>query len=86
MLILQKTGTKQNKADPCVFRKMVYGEVSVIVCVEHVDNIAVDMKGKETFGGFNMKLADEIHFETETTVSVVDDLGPKIVTGPTSRL
>ena len=31
-------------------------------------------------------LAGEIHLETETTVSVVDDLGPKILTGPTSRL
>ena len=56
---MQKIGTKQNKADPCVFRKMVNGEVCLIVCV-HVDNIAVAMKGKETFDGFNMKLREDL--------------------------
>ena len=39
-LLLQKTGMEQSKADPCVFRKVVDGEVTLIVCV-HVDDLAV---------------------------------------------
>ena len=33
-------------ADPCVFRKVVDGEVTLIVCV-HVDGLAVTAKDKD---------------------------------------
>ena len=43
--ILQKPGMEQNKADPCVFRKVVDGEVTLIVC----DDLAVTANDRETF-------------------------------------
>ena len=43
---LQKTGIEQSKADPCVFRKVVDGEVTLIVSV-HVDDLAVTAKDKD---------------------------------------
>ena len=55
---MQKIGMQQIKADPCMFRKMVNGEVSLIVCV-HVDDIAIATKGKYAFDGFNMKLTED---------------------------
>ena len=47
-MLIQKMGMKQSKADPCVFLKMVDGEVSLVVCA-HADDIFVATKGKETF-------------------------------------
>ena len=49
-MLLQKTGIEQSKVDPCVFREVMDGEVALIVCV-HVDDLAVTVKGKETFDG-----------------------------------
>ena len=59
-VLLQQIGMEQSKADPCVFRKVVDGEVTPIVCV-HVDDllIAVTAKGKETFDGFYAQLKEE---------------------------
>ena len=57
-VLLQKTGMEQSKADPCVFRKVVDGEVTLIVCV-HVDDLAVTAKGKKTFDAFYAQLKDE---------------------------
>ena len=54
-VLLQKIGMKQSKVDPCVFRKVVDGEVPLIICV-HVDNIAVTAKEKETFDAFYARL------------------------------
>ena len=42
-VLLQKTGMNQSKADLCVFRKVVDGEVTFVVCV-HVDDLAVTAK------------------------------------------
>ena len=42
---LQKTGMEKSKADPCVFRKVVDEEVTLIVCA-HVDDLAVTGKGQ----------------------------------------
>ena len=50
-MLLQKTDMVQSKVDPCVFRKAVYGEVTLIVCV-HVDGLAVTGKDKEAFDDF----------------------------------
>ena len=47
-VILHKPGMKQSKADPCVFRKVVDGVVTLILCA-HVDDLAVTAKYKETF-------------------------------------
>ena len=41
----QKIGMEQSEADPCVFRKVMDGEVTLIVCV-HVDDLAVTAKEK----------------------------------------
>ena len=49
--LLKETGIEQSKADPCVSRKVVDGEVTHIVCV-YVDNLALTAKEKETFGVF----------------------------------
>ena len=46
-VLLQKIGMGQSKAEPCVFRKVVDGEVTLIVCV-HFDDLAVTAKGKNT--------------------------------------
>ena len=43
---------EQSKADPCVFRKVVDGEVTLIVCV-HVDDLAVTARDKKTFDAFH---------------------------------
>ena len=50
-VLLQKTGMDQIKADPCVFRKVVDGEIALIVCV-HGDDLAVTAKDKEMFDVF----------------------------------
>ena len=42
---------EQSKADPCVIRKVVDGEVTLIVCV-HIDDLAVTAKKKEAFDVF----------------------------------
>ena len=55
----------QSKADPCVFRKVVNGEVTLIVCV-HVDDLAVPAKEKETSDVLYAQLKDEFP---------VDDMG-----------
>ena len=59
-VLLQKTSLRQSKADPCVFRKAVNGEVTLIVCV-HVDDllIAVTAKDKEMFYAFYAQLKEE---------------------------
>ena len=44
-MLLQKIGMEQSKGDPCAFRKVVDGEVTLIVCV-HVDDLTVTAKGK----------------------------------------
>ena len=44
-VLLQTTGMEQSKADPCVYRKVVDGEVTLIGCV-HVDDPAVTAKDK----------------------------------------
>ena len=54
-MLLLKIGVEQSKADPCVFRKVVDGEVTLIVCV-HVDDLPVTAKDKETFGVFYAQL------------------------------
>ena len=57
-VLLQTTGMEQSKADPCVFRKVVDGEVTLIVCV-HVDDLAVTAKDKKTFDDFYAQLKEE---------------------------
>ena len=47
-VLLQKTGMKQSKAGPCVFHKVVNGEVTLIVCF-HDDNLAVIVKNKDIY-------------------------------------
>ena len=42
-VLLQKIGMEQSKADPCVFRKVVDGEVTLIVRV-HADDLTVTVK------------------------------------------
>ena len=50
---------EQSKADPCVIRKVVDGEVTLIICV-HVDDIVVAAKDKEMFETFYAKLPEEV--------------------------
>ena len=50
-VLLQKIGMKESMADSCVFRKVVDGEVTLIICV-HVDDLAVTAKEKETLDTF----------------------------------
>ena len=57
-VLQQKIGMEQSKANPCVFRTVVDGEVTLIVCV-HVDDLAVTAKEKETFDAFYAHLKDE---------------------------
>ena len=57
-VFLQKIGMEQSKADPCVFRKVVDGEASLIVCV-HFDDLTVTAKGRGTFYIFYAQLKDE---------------------------
>ena len=57
-MLLQKIGMEQSKADPCVFRQMVDGEVTLILCV-HVDDLAVTAKDKDTFDDFYAQLKEE---------------------------
>ena len=57
-VLLQKIGMEQSKAGPCVFRTVVDGEVTLIVCV-HVDDLAVTAKSKETFDAFYAQLKEE---------------------------
>ena len=54
-MLLQKSGLEQSKADTCLFRKVMDGEVTLIVCV-HVDDLAVTAKGEETFYAFHAQL------------------------------
>ena len=61
-VLLQKTGTEQSEADPCVFRKEVHGEVTLIGCVQ-VDGLAVTAKNKETFDCFLYAVAGAISCE-----------------------
>ena len=56
--LLQKIGMEQSKTDPCMFRKVVDGEVTLIVYV-HVDGLAVTVKDKETFNAFYAQLKEE---------------------------
>ena len=49
---------EQSKADPCVFRNVVNGEVTLIVCVR-VDDLAVTAKDRETFDGFYAQLKNK---------------------------
>ena len=57
-VLLQKIGMEQSKADPCVFRKVVDREVTLIVCV-HVDDLAVTARNKETLDAFYAQLKEE---------------------------
>ena len=57
-MFLRKIGKEQSIADPCVFRKVADGEVTLIVCV-HVDDLAVTAKDKETFDVFYVQLKYE---------------------------
>ena len=57
-VLLQKVGMDQSKADPCVFRKVVDGEVTLILYV-HADDLAVTAKDKDTFGAFCAQLKEE---------------------------
>ena len=57
-MLLQKIGMEQSKADPCVFRRVVDGEVTLTVCV-HFDDLAVAAKGKDTIDAFYAQLKDE---------------------------
>ena len=57
-VLLQKTGMEQSKADMCVFRDVVGGEIILIVCV-HVDDLVVAAKDKETFDAFFAQLLEE---------------------------
>ena len=50
---------EQSKADPCMSRKVVDGEVTLIVCV-HVDDLAVTAKDKGTCDAFYSQLKEEI--------------------------
>lgn len=50
-MILLINGTEQSKADPCAFRKVVDGEVTLIVSV-HVDDLVVAAKDNEVFDAF----------------------------------
>ena len=56
-MLLQKVGMKKSTADPCVFCKVVDGEVTLIVCV-YVDDLVVTAKDKETFDGFYAQLKE----------------------------
>ena len=47
-----------SEADPCVFRKAVDGDVTLIICV-HVDDLAVTAKNKEAFDVFYAQLKEE---------------------------
>ena len=66
-VLLQTTGMEQSKADPCVFRMVMDGEITLIVCVR-VDDLAVTAKDKETFDGFYAQLKEKF------PVSDMDDL------------
>ena len=55
-VLLQKPGMEQSKADLFVFRKVVDGEVTHIVCVQV--NLAVTAKNKQTFDAFYAHLKD----------------------------
>ena len=66
-MLLQKIGMDRSKADPCVFRKVVDGEVTLIVCV-YVDDLAITTKNKEAFDRFYAKLKEEF------PVNDMDDL------------
>ena len=63
VLVVQKIGLEQSKAAPCVFRKVVDGEVTLIVCV-NVDDLAVTAKNKNTF--------DDIYAQLKYKFSVND--------------
>ena len=54
-MLQQKTGMEQSKANPCVFRRVVDGEVSVIA-FDHVDDLVVAAKDKEAFDAFYAQL------------------------------
>ena len=54
----QKTGMEQSKPDPGVFRNVVDGEVTLLVCV-HVGDLAVTAKNKERFNYFYAQLNEE---------------------------
>ena len=55
--LLQKTGMEQSKPDPGVFRNVVDGEVTLIVCV-HVGDLVVTAKDKETSNYFYAQLKE----------------------------
>ena len=49
---------EESKADPFVFRKVVDGEVALILCI-HVDDLAVTANDTETFDAFYRQLKEE---------------------------
>ena len=51
-------GFEQTKADPCVFRKVVDGEVEMVVIV-HVDDILAHAKGRVTMDRFAAELGQK---------------------------
>ena len=55
---------EQSKAGPCVFCKVVDGEVTLIVCF-HVDSLAVIVKNKGTFDEFYAQLKEEYSMNDE---------------------
>ena len=50
-MLLQKTGMEQSKSASCALRKVVDGEVTLVVCV-CVDDLVVTAKGKAAFNNF----------------------------------
>ena len=67
-VILQKTGMEQSKAGPCVFCKVVDGEVTLIVCF-HADNLAVIVKNKDTFDDVYAQLKEECYMNDKGDLS-----------------
>ena len=57
-VLLQKIGMEQSKAGPCVFRKVVDGEVTLIICV-NVDDLAATAKDKDTFDVLHAQVKDK---------------------------
>ena len=54
----RKLAWSRVRLTPCVFRKVVDGEVTLIVCI-HVDDLAVTAKDKDTFDAFMRKIKEE---------------------------
>ena len=67
---LQKNSMEQSKADPCVFSKVVDGEITLAVFV-HVDDLAVTAKDKETFDVFYAQLKERFPVNDMGDLSLV---------------